>query len=108
MLVEREAQDAGALGGLTGYGSASASEDEAEDHVGSDDDVTERVQALEEAQGVSEELALRVAQKARRAKAREWAEKRRAAKALAIATTDPEKVDQETDMAPSQMVTSPR
>jgi|SRR6266850_2495197 len=112
MLAEREAQNAGALGGLTGYGSASASEDEAEDHDGGGGggggDVTERVQALEEAQGVSEELALRVAQEARRAKAREWAEKRRVAKALAIATTELEKDDQETDMILSQVVTSPR
>jgi hypothetical protein len=97
MLAEQEAQNAGALGGLTGYGSASASENEAEDHDSGGGDVTEHVQALEEAQGVSEELALRVAQEARRAKAREWAEKRRAAKALAIAATEPEKDDQETD-----------
>ena len=102
MLAEREVQNAGALGGLTGYGSVSGSEDEAEDHDGGDSGgVTERVQALEEAQGVSEELALRAAQEARRAKAREWAEKRRAAKALPVATTKPEEDDQETDAIPS-------
>lgn len=100
MLAEREAQNAGALGGLTGYGSVSGSEDEAEDHDGGGG-VTERVQALEEAQGVSEELALRTAQEARRAKAREWAEKRRAAKALTVVATEPGKDDQETDTIPS-------
>jgi hypothetical protein len=111
MLVEQEAQSAGALGGLTGYGSVSGSEDEAEDDDsdGGDGGVTERVQVLEEAPGVhspqeaaqSEELALRAAQEARRAKAREWAEKRRAAKALAVTTTEPEQDDQETDIIPS-------
>jgi hypothetical protein len=103
---EREkAQNADALGGLTGYGSGS--EDDAEDDDdgdgddavdGSSDNVTERTQVLEGAAGdgqatqeaQSEEVALRAAQEARRAKAREWAEKRRAAKALA----DGEKEDQ--------------
>ena len=94
---EREkAQGADALGGLTGYGSGS--EDDAEEDDGGDavdgggsDNVTERTQvpegAAEDGQATqetqSEEVALRVAQEARRAKAREWAEKRRAAKALA-------------------------
>jgi hypothetical protein len=103
---EREkAQNADALGGLTGYGSGS--EDDAEDDDdgdgddavdGSSDNVTERTQVLEGAAGdgqatqeaQSEEVALRAAQEARRAKAREWAKKRRAAKALA----DGEKEDQ--------------
>ena len=97
--AEREkAQSAGALGGLTGYGSGS--EDDAEDDNDSDgavdgtsDNVTERTQVLEgsaedgqatrEFEAQSEEDALRAAQEARRAKAREWTEKRRAAKALA-------------------------
>jgi hypothetical protein len=102
VLEEREkAQSAGGLGGLTGYGSGS-NEDDAEDDNGggggggSDavnsigDNVTERTQVLEGAaedeqatqEAQSEEVALRAAQEARRAKAREWAEKRRAAKAL--------------------------
>ena len=97
---EREkAQGAGALGGLTGYGSGSA-EDDAEDGNGggggdavdgSSDNVTEHTQVLEGAAGdgqatqeaQSEEVASRAAKEARRTKAREWAEKRRAAKALA-------------------------
>ena len=104
MLAEREAeaQNAGALGGLTGYGSGS--EDDAEDEdasAGDDGDVTEHAPGSEDAPeplqeaDQSEDLALRASQEARRAKAREWAEKRRAAKALA--TTDSEKGDQGTD-----------
>lgn len=105
VLEEREkAQGADALGGLTGYGSGSEVDDAEDDDgagavavaggdaVDSDtDNVTERTQVVEgtaengqatqEAQ--SEEVALRAAQEARRAKAREWAEKRRAAKVLA-------------------------
>jgi hypothetical protein len=97
VLEEQEkVQSAGTLGGLTGYGSGS--EDDAEDGDddddavdGSSDNVTERTQVLEGAaedgqaiqEAQSEEVALRAAQEARRAKAREWAEKRRAAKALA-------------------------
>jgi hypothetical protein len=100
VLEEQEkAQSAGGLGGLTGYGSGSEEDDAEDDNGGgggddavdgSSDNVTERTQVLEgdaedgqatqEAQ--SEEVALRAAQEARRAKAREWAEKRRAAKAL--------------------------
>ncbi|KAF8497416.1 hypothetical protein F5888DRAFT_1613273 [Russula emetica] len=81
---EREkAQSADALGGLTGYGSGSEEDDAEDDNVAAEDG-----QATQEAQ--SEEVALRVAQEARRAKAREWAEKRRAAKAL----VDGEKEDQ--------------
>jgi len=101
---EREkAQSADALGGLTGYGSGSEEDDAEDDNVGdavdgSSDNVTERTQVLEGAaedgqatqEAQSEEVALRVAQEARRAKAREWAEKRRAAKAL----VDGEKEDQ--------------
>lgn len=98
---EREkAQNAHALGGLTGYGSGSEEDDAEDDGAvdGSSDNVTERTQVLEGAaegeqatqEAQSEEVALHAAQEARRAKAREWAEKRRAAKALA----DGEKEDQ--------------
>jgi hypothetical protein len=111
MLAEREAQNVGALGGLTGYGSGS--EDDAEDEdasAGDDGDVTQHAPGLEDAPGVqplqeadqSEDLALRTAQEARRAKAREWAEKRRAAKALA--TTDSEKGHQGTDNTSNETV----
>ncbi|KAI9436818.1 hypothetical protein F5148DRAFT_1356197 [Russula earlei] len=99
VVVEREAQRAGALGGLTGYGSGSEgeSEDEAEAKGGGGDGVAVDVQAqvlegspddqaAQEAQ--PEELALRAAQEVRRAKARVWAEKRRAAKAIAVAIAD--------------------
>jgi hypothetical protein len=100
--AEREkAQGVGTLGGLTGYGSGS--EDDAEDDNGgggdgdgdavdgSNDNVTERTQVLEGAtedgqatqEAQSEEVVLRAAQEARRAKARKWAEERRAAKTLA-------------------------
>lgn len=93
-LEEQEkAQSTGALGGLTGYGSGS--ESDAEDDNG-DADVNERTQVLEgtaedgqvaqEAQ--SEEDVSRAAQEARRAKAREWAEKRRAARARADGEED--------------------
>jgi len=98
VLEEREKENAGALGGLTGYGSGSEGDVE-DDNGGGDDDVVggsggdnvpERTQVLEGAaedgkttqDAQSEEDALRVAQEARRAKAREWAEKRRAAKSL--------------------------
>jgi hypothetical protein len=104
VLEEREkAQGADALGGLTGYGSGSEVDDAEDDGAGAGavaggdavdsgtDNVTERTQVVEgtaengqatqEAQ--SEEVALRAAQEARRAKARESAEKRRAAKVLA-------------------------
>lgn len=104
VLAEREAQSSGALGGLTGYGSGSEDDDAVDEGGGG---VTEPVPVLEEASDVQspqeaaqseEELALRVAQEARRAKAREWAEKRRAARALALATTDLENDDQGTDI----------
>lgn len=99
VLQEQEkAQSAGALGGLTGYGSGSE-EDDAEDNNGSggdavdgsSDNVIELTQALEGAPAGDgqasqetqlEEVTLRAAQEGRRVKAREWAEKRRAAKAL--------------------------
>ena len=99
VMEEREAQSAGALGGLTGYGSGSEEDDAEDDNdggsggdaVGSSDNVIERTQlsegAAEEGQATkeeqSEEVPLQATQEARRAKAREWAEKRRTAKALA-------------------------
>lgn len=103
VLEEQEkAQSVGALGGLTGYGSGSEGDAEGDDGDGDDavedssDNVNERTQVLEgtakdgqvtqEAQ--SEEDVLRAAQEARRAKAREWAEKRRAARARADGEED--------------------
>jgi hypothetical protein len=93
VLAEQEAQGAGALGGLTGYGSESESESEGEpsgeggDHAGSgggsDDSVrvliAQVVQELE-----PEEPTVRATQEARRAKAREWAQKRRAEQATGV------------------------
>lgn len=111
VLAEREAQSSGALGGLTGYGSGSEDEDD-DDAVdeGGGGGVTEPATVLREASHVQspqqaaqsdeQELALRAAQEARRAKAREWAERRRAAKALALATTNLETDDQGTDIIP--------
>jgi hypothetical protein len=100
VFEEREkTQSAGALGGLTGYGSGSEGDADDDDGGGGGDDdvvdgsvdnVTEHTQVLEGAaedgqtqEAQSEEVALRATQEARRAKAREWADKRRAAKALA-------------------------
>ena len=114
VLAEQEAQSSGALGGLTGYGSGSDDDDDGDDAVdeggGGDGDVEPAPVLGEEALDVSspqeaaqsevQELALRVAQEARRAKAREWAEKRRAAKALALTRTDLEQDDQGTDIIP--------
>jgi hypothetical protein len=107
VLAEREkAQSAGALGGITGYGSGSEEDEEDDDDIDGDEvrvgsgGVTEHAEVLgEEApedgqatqEAEPEELALRTAQEARRAKAREWAEKRRAAKALALAEADEDK-----------------
>ena len=107
VLAEREAQSSGALGGLTGYGSGSEDDDD-DDAVdeGGGGGVTDPTPVLREASNVQsqeaarsdeQDLALRAAQEARRAKAREWAEKRRAARALP-ATMDLEKDDQGTDI----------
>ena len=107
-IVERETQSAGALGGLTGYGSGSEDDNE-DDDAGGDESggggggggIAVHAQAMEDdaalgtrdAQNAQpEELVLRAAQEARRTKAREWAEKRRAAKALALATTASEQM----------------
>jgi hypothetical protein len=102
VLAEQEerALGAGGLGGLTGYGSGSEDDadgdDEGEDEEDEDEirvgvtehaqvleEAPEELQAMQEAQPDSREVALRTAQEARRAKAREWAEKRRATKAQA-------------------------
>ncbi|KAN0136960.1 hypothetical protein V8E53_005401 [Lactarius tabidus] len=84
VLVEREAQ--GGLGGLTGYGSGSESESEAEHSGGDEDDAgaggSEDSVQVAIAQ-TAEEPAVLTTQEARRAKAREWAQKRRAERATA-------------------------
>ncbi|KAI9428633.1 hypothetical protein H4582DRAFT_1829989 [Lactarius indigo] len=74
VLAEREAQGAGALGGLTGYGR-------------NDDSVqVVNTQALQEPE--PEEPAARATQEARRAKAREWAQKRRAGRVAGWTTNN--------------------
>ncbi|KAH9064524.1 hypothetical protein EDB87DRAFT_1829227 [Lactarius vividus] len=73
ILAEREAQGAGALGGLTGYGSGSESEGEPS---GGGGDVAQEPKPEEPAAGATQE--------ARRAKAREWAQKRRAEQAARV------------------------
>ena len=98
VLAEREVQSAGALGGLTGYGSESESESQdgadggASEEGGTEHTPSLRMGAIPDANGEAvreeaepEELTARAVQEVRRAKAREWAEKRRAAKALAMA-----------------------
>jgi hypothetical protein len=110
VVAEREkAQGVRALGGLTGYGSGSEGDADDDDDDGDEGDevhlgVTEHPlpqvlgeapevrQAIQEAQ--PEELVLRTTQEARRAKAREWAEKRRAAKSLANVAADVDSEDQ--------------
>ena len=107
VLAEREAQNAGALGGLTGYGSGS---DSGDGDGGADADGASATEYAPTPMGGAldvqdqailgeaepEELAVRAAQEVRRAKAREWAEKRRAAKAPPMADSD--KDDQGSDM----------
>jgi hypothetical protein len=88
VLAEREAQ--GALGGLTGYGSGSESESEndAESSEGGRDDTggvsggEDRVQVV--VAETAEEPTVLTTQEARRAKAREWAQKRRAERAAGV------------------------
>ncbi len=95
VLAEREAQGAGALGGLTGYGSGSESEGEGEpsggseggdgrDHAGGGDDGVRVVIARAAQEHEPEEPAARATQEARRAKAREWVQKRRAEQAAGV------------------------
>ncbi|KAH9045977.1 hypothetical protein EDB84DRAFT_1587066 [Lactarius hengduanensis] len=85
ILAEREAQDAGALGGLTGYGSGSEGEGESSggggDGGGDSDDGVRVVIAQAAQEPEPEEPAADATQEARRAKAREWAQKRRAERA---------------------------
>lgn len=76
VLAEREAQ--GALGGLTGYGSGSGSESE---HSGGSGDGSGEDSAHVVIAQTAEE---RTTQEARRAKAREWAQKRRAERAVGM------------------------
>lgn len=88
VLAEREAQ--GALGGLTGYGSGSEgeSENDAESSEGGRDDTggvsggEDRVQVV--VAETAEEPTVLTTQEARRAKAREWAQKRRAERAAGV------------------------
>jgi hypothetical protein len=101
VLAEREVQSAGALGGLTGYGSESEDDggEEVADRGTSGGDAAEHVivpmgavpgvrdEAVQD-EAEPEELTVRAVQEVRRAKAREWAEKRRAAKALAMTHSD--------------------
>ncbi|KAH9171900.1 hypothetical protein EDB89DRAFT_2220304 [Lactarius sanguifluus] len=79
ILAEQEAQGAGALGGLTGYGSGSESEGEGEPSGGGGDGGGGSDDGVQEP--VPEEPAAGTTQEARRAKAREWAQKRRAERA---------------------------
>jgi hypothetical protein len=98
VFAEREVQNAGALGGLTGYGSGSGSESEdgtgggASEEEGTEHALPVRMGAVQDARDEAvrgeAEPTVRAVQEARRAKAREWAEKRRAAKALAMADSD--------------------
>ena len=83
VLSEREAQ--GALGGLTGYGSGSGSESEGEPSEGREDDAgAAGSDGGEDNVQVVIEPAARTTQEARRAKAREWAQKRRAERAAGV------------------------
>lgn len=85
ILAEQEAQGAGALGGLTGYGSGSESEGESSggggDGGGGSDGGVRVVIAQAAQEPEPEELAAGAMQEVRRAKAREWAQKRRAERA---------------------------
>ncbi|KAH9990193.1 hypothetical protein BJV74DRAFT_885034 [Russula compacta] len=86
-IVEREAQSAGALGGLTGYGSGSEDDNE-------DEDAGVMKVVVVALPCTRKRWKMTLLWEVRRTKAREWAEKRRAAKALALATTASEQDDQ--------------
>ncbi|KAF8273607.1 hypothetical protein EI94DRAFT_1715401 [Lactarius quietus] len=109
VLAERETQ--GALGGLTGYGSGSESEDEDEDEdelggqggddagAGGSEDVQVAIaQAAQEPE--PEEPAVLTTQEARRAKAREWAQKRRAERAAGV--DNQQNIETSSNLSPSQ------
>lgn len=83
VLAEREAQ--GALGGLTGYGSGSGSESEHSEGSGDDTGIGggEDSAHVVIAQ-TADEPAVHTTQEARRARAREWAQKRRAERAAGV------------------------
>ena len=111
VLAEQEAQEAGALGGLTGYGSGSDSEGEGEDEPsgedrhdtggGGDSDDSVRVVTAQAAQEPEpEEPAVRTTQEARRAKAREWIQKRRAERAAGV--DNQQQTDISSNLSPSQ------
>ena len=101
VLAEREAQ--GALGGLTGYGSGSGSGSESEsEHSGggggngSGEDSAHMVVIAQTA----EEPAVRTTQEARRAKAREWAQKRRAERVAGV--DNQQDTETSSNLSPSQ------
>ncbi|KAH9000631.1 hypothetical protein EDB86DRAFT_3063812 [Lactarius hatsudake] len=106
ILAEREAQGAGAgaLGGLTGYGSGSESEGEPSggggDGGGGSDDGVRLVVAQAAQQPETEEPAAGATQEARRAKAREWAQKRRAERAARA--DDQQRTETSSNLRPSQ------
>ena len=111
VLAEQEAQEAGALGGLTGYGSGSESEGEGEDEPRGEDrhdtggagdsDDSVRVVTAQAAQELKpEEPAVRTTQEARRAKAREWIQKRRAERAAGV--DNQQQTDISSNLSPSQ------
>ena len=99
VLAEREAQ--GALGGLTGYGSGSASGSESEsEHSGGSGDGSGEDSAHVVIAQTTEEPAVRTTQEARRAKAREWAQKRRAERAVGM--DGQEGTETSSNLSPSQ------
>jgi hypothetical protein len=100
VLAEREAQ--GALGGLTGYGSGSGSESEGEPSSagGGDDDAGAGIDGGEDDVQVVIETAARTTQEARRAKAREWAQKRRAERAAGV--ENQQGTETSSNLSPSQ------
>lgn len=95
VLAEREAQ--GALGGLTGYGSGSESEGEPSEGGGDDAGAAGSDGGEDNVKMVVIEPAARTTQEARRAKAREWAQKRRAERAAGV-----EKTETSSNLSPSQ------
>ncbi|KAH8987617.1 hypothetical protein EDB92DRAFT_2015019 [Lactarius akahatsu] len=108
ILAEREAEGAGvgALGGLTGYGRGSESEGEGEpsggggDGGGGSDDGVRVVVAQAAQEPEPEEPAAGVTQEARRAKAREWAQKRRAERAARA--DNQQRTETSSNLRPSQ------
>ena len=99
VLAEREAQ--GALGGLTGYGSGSESEGESSGGGGDDTSAGGDGGGEDSAQvAITQEPAVLTTQEARRAKAREWAHKRRAERAAGA--DNQQGTETCSDLSPSQ------